>query len=887
MGYCMTRHVGKVLFLFTILVWIRSFACAREQASWPTPNPEARPGTRWTWLGSSFNEQDIRWNMEQYARAGIGTMEITPLYGVVGNEVTERSFLSPSWMEALRFIEEEGQKDGIQIDMNSGTGWPFGGPHVSIDDAAAKVVWFDTLVCGRDCHHLDVSVRDKNEQPFARLSRVMAYATTGEKKEVRDLTKYVNGNILTAEKAHLSDTQDYRLIALYCSRTRQQVKRAAPGGEGLVIDHFDKGAVSRYLERFDKAFRESGVPYPTTFFNDSYEVYGADWTPTLFEEFRKRRGYRLEDHLPELLGLAEDDNNQVLADYRETLGDLLLENFTQQWVRWAHERGVMVRNQAHGSPANILDGYATVDIPEIEGFGLSDFGIRGLRTDKGYTRKNDSDVSMLKYASSAAHVNGKPLTSSETFTWLTEHFRTSLSQCKPDLDLMFTCGVNRVFFHTTCYSPKDEPWPGWKFYASVDMSPTNTLWRDMPFFTQYIERCQHFLQMGQPDNDFLVYLPVHDMWRKRFGKRLLMQFSIHEMGQIAPEFIREVMAIDRLGFDCDYISDRQLLACSPTDKMIRTSAGICYKGLVLPDGCTLPREVQRFVERLKKKGVSVVYGVQESELRQITRAEEMKSRFGLRYIRRRNNEGYHYFITNLTPNDVHEEIPLSVDFRSARLYHPMDGRISPAQVRDGKVRIDLRSGESVILCTYAERQQDEDIPSESLYEPYCQLKNHHWVLSFTEEAPKVNRAFDLDSLRTWEGLDDDSVRVTMGTGIYTTTLQMTEEEMKYPAWRIDLGDVRESARLYINDRFIGCAWAVPYLLDFSNPFRVGENILRIEVTNLPANRIADMDRRGVPWRRFKDANVVDINYRQTTYADWQPVASGLAGDVVLYRGKRR
>ena len=170
---------------------------------------------------------------------------------------------------------------------------------------------------------------------------------------------------------------------------------------------------------------------------DSYEVYGANWTPRLLEEFAGRRAYRLEEKLPELLGYV-DDGNRTLADYRETLGELLYENFTCQWHDWANKHGVKVRNQAHGSPANLLDIYAAVDIPEIEGFGLSDFNIKGLRTDPGFTRKNDSDVSMLKYASSAAHVMGKPLTSSETFTWLTEHFRTSLSQMKPDLDLMFT-----------------------------------------------------------------------------------------------------------------------------------------------------------------------------------------------------------------------------------------------------------------------------------------------------------------------------------------------------------------------------------------------------------------------------------------------------------------
>ena len=166
----------------------------------------------------------------------------------------------------------------------------------------------------------------------------------------------------------------------------QKVKRAAPGGEGYVLDHFDKAAVSRYLSKFDKAFTVNGSKFPESFFNDSYEVYKANWTPTLLQEFEKRRGYKLEEHILELLGEKEDKDNQVLSDYRETLSEMLLENFTMQWTEWAHKHGSTTRNQAHGSPANLIDIYAAVDIPEIEGFGLSEFGIKGLRRDTGFTK---------------------------------------------------------------------------------------------------------------------------------------------------------------------------------------------------------------------------------------------------------------------------------------------------------------------------------------------------------------------------------------------------------------------------------------------------------------------------------------------------------------------
>jgi hypothetical protein len=123
----------------------------------------------------------------------------------------------------------------------------------------------------------------------------------------------------------------------------------------------------------------------------------------------------------------------------------------------------------------------------------------------------------------------------------------------------------------------------------------------------------------------------------------------------------------------------------------------------------------------------------------------------------------------------------------------------------------------------------------------------------------------------------------MGTGVYTTRFKLSKREDPKGPWMIDLGDVRESARVYINGQFIGCAWSVPFILSCRNALKVGDNELRIEVTNLPANRIADLDRRGVKWRKMEEINVVDINYQRTTYDTWDPVPSGLHTPVRLFR----
>lgn len=881
--------------LLTTLI-LASLSMTANAQLWPEVQQEAKAGARWWWLGSAVDKENLRWNMQEYANHGIGALEITPIYGVQGNEANNIPYLSDRWMEMLREVQKNGQELGIEVDMATGTGWPFGGPWVPLEESASKAVFVDTTFIGNEIQCLNLQAPEK-DAPYCRLNKVMAYW----RGEPYDVTAYMHDGKLTwspaeqlkaqiksatnntlkkALKLRLKEmeTAQWRVIAVYCRFGVMKVKRAAPGGMGLVIDHFDKKAVSNYLQHIEDAFERTKTPYPHTFFNDSYEVEAATWTPTLFEEFEKRRGYKLENYLRQLLS----GDTKILSDYRETLGDLLLENFTKQWTAWAHKHGAITRNQAHGSPANLIDCYAAVDIPEIEGFGLSEFGIKGLRQDPGKTRKNDSDFSMLKYAPSAAHICGKPYTSSETFTWLTEHFRTSLSQLKPDIDLMFCAGVNHMFFHGTCYSPKNDPWPGWKFYASIDMSPTNSIWRDAPYFMQYVERCQSFLQMGQPDNDFLVFLPVRDMWQKN-PQKLLMQFSIHAMGKLAPEFIQSILEIDRAGFDCDYISERLLMGVEYKDGMLQTAAGTRYKGLVIPGSGHMPESVKAHIDSLKAQGAYIIYGTRATDLMSATKPEAMKTECGLKAIRRKNATGYHYFIANLSPDDIEDKLPLAVSFKDAAWFNPLNGEIMPANISGDSIAIRLRSGESMILQTYNEPLADnQNLTAQS---QKSIIKNQivldgPWKLSFTEEAPKVNQTFTLTKPQVWNTLDNDSAKVTMGTGVYTTHMKLSKKDLA-GRWQIDLGDVRESARVYINGHFIGCAWCVPFVLDCKNALKAGDNEIRIEVTNLPANRIADYDRRGIKWRKMEEINVVDINYKRTTYDAWASVPSGLNSEVQL------
>ena len=901
---------------------------ATEDTDWPHITKESKPWTRWWWLGSDVDSANLTYNLEAFAKAGIGGVEITPIYGVKGREEHTIDYLSPEWMNMLDFTISEASRLEMGVDMNNGTGWPFGGPEVSVEDAATRAIFEEYELKGGEPLNQPIRVQNERQREHARLGKLIAYSTDGE---IVDITGNVSGEGMLEWSAPAG--KEYKLIALFIGKTRQQVKRAAPGGQGYVLNHFDKDAVARYFGKFDTAFTENGTPFPSTFFNDSYEVYGADWTPTLLDDFEQRRGYKLQDYFPEFLANGTTETSaRVISDYRETIGELLMENFTKPWTEWAHGHGVKTRNQAHGSPANLLDLYAAVDIPECESFGITDFDIPGLRKDS-IRKENDSDPTILKYASSAAHVTGKQFTSSETFTWLTEHFRTSLSQAKPEIDQMFTSGVNRVYFHGSTYSPQDAEWPGWKFYASVDMSPTNSIWRDAPAFFDYIARVQSFLQSGKPDNDFLLYLPIYDIWEEQRGN-YFTTFAIHGMRERLPDFCDAVDRIMECGYDLDYISDHYIRGTTVENGLLKTEGGTTYKALILPAVNFIPVETMEQITKIVQQGATVIFAENyPSDVPGLARLEERRGQFnellslfpevntfnevstgtvgkgtvitgddykqmlskwqeneesfvsemGGQLIRRSHDSGHIYFFSMLSNHPVDGWVTLGVNAESALFFDPMNGEKGLAATRKNNGRMEvymqLKPGESLILKTFKNKKvEDKEWP---YYKQavYNKVLNTGWSLQFVESEPEVTGNFQIDALGSWTDLNNETLEKNMGTGRYHRTFTLDKKpEAEY---LLSLGDVRESARVKINGQDAGTLYAVPFETTIGPLLQDGENSIEIEVTNLPANRISDYDRRGVEWRIFHEINFVSITYQPTLFDHWEVMPSGLLGPVTI------
>ena len=245
-------------------------------------------------------------------------------------------------------------------------------------------------------------------------------------------------------------------LIFIAGHTGQKVKRAAVGAEGWVLDPFSHQAVATHLhsvgEPLLKAF---GAIPPYGVFSDSLEAYGADWTAGLPAEFRKRRGYDLLPHLPELVAGDTPEAESLRHDWGKTLTELVDENYLTQINTWAIAHHSRFRSQTYGEPAVSLFSQRLVALPEGEGPQWRAF-------------------STLRWATSVNHLLGNQVTSAETFTWLhSPAFRATPLDMKAEVDLHFLIGVNQVIGHGWPYSPGQVGEPGWSLYAAAVFNDHN------------------------------------------------------------------------------------------------------------------------------------------------------------------------------------------------------------------------------------------------------------------------------------------------------------------------------------------------------------------------------------------------------------------------------
>jgi len=556
---------------------------------WPKATAETRPWAYHWWLGSAVDQDNLSKEFRRYREGGLGGVHIVPIYCAKGAEDRYIEYLSPRWMQMLTFAVEEGKRLGLGVDMTTGTGWCFGGPNVSRE-----------LGCrNRVVRSIDFPAEGKLpgdlRPPRVALQAVVALGPHGRRREITDRLR-PDGTLDWTPPAG-----DWTLYIMGHQFAGRMVKRAAPGGAGPMINPFCAESMQTYLERFTTAFEAPGVAKPRAMYHDSFE-YSGNWSPDLPAHFAKRRGYRIEDELPALAGQGDPARAaRVRCDVSETLSDMVIESVFPRWVEWCRARGTKTRNQAHGAPANWLDFYAVADIPETEMFGHGGPDPLVSRFDQ-HIAGADRDPLICKFASSAADVAGKRLVSAEAGTWLAEHFCETFEELKCEIDLFFLAGVNHIFYHGCVYSPDDAAWPGWLFYASTQMNPRNPLWREALTLNRYVTRCQSILQSGGPDNDVLLYWPIHDAWTRGVGN-----MSVHNKAALRGPLGDAAGTLWSRGYTFDYVSDRLLGTMKVSGGAIQGPGRASWQAVVVPHCRYMPHTTLAKLVGLAEQGATVIF----------------------------------------------------------------------------------------------------------------------------------------------------------------------------------------------------------------------------------------------------------------------------------------
>jgi len=916
-----SKHL-LITWLLAMCVAVTSSVAAQTvnelQRGFEHPPDDARIMMRWWWFGPSVTKAELEREMRLMKEGGIGGFEVQAVYPLWPDDpargIRNLPYLSDEFIEALRFTSAKAKELGLRMDLTLGSGWPYGGPSVSIADAAA-------------------TLRSDRVKVQTNMRRVpLPNVAPGEKLLAAFLGRFEGAAIAAGTLRELTDIHDnavwlpagvdagYEVMFFIAGRTGMQVKRPAVGAEGYVLNHLDAAATEHYLKNVgDRLMQAFPSDRPYAVFCDSLEVYNQDWTPDFLDQFQQRRGYDLKPYLPALIADIGPKTLDIRRDWGKTLTELYNERFLVPLHDWSKRNRTLLRVQNYGLPAVSLSGYANVDLPEGEGAQWKI--VRGTR-----------------WASSASHIYGRPVTSSETWTWLhSPVFRATPLDMKAEADRHFLMGINQLVGHGWPYTPEGVDYPGWRFYAAAVFDEKNPWWIVMPDITRYLQRASYLLRQGAPVNDVALYLPNDDGWAHfTSGNPHLIDILRDRVGT---DVISTILGS---GYGFDFFDDDILMKTGRIDQGQLVLGASRYRVVVLPAVERIPLETMRKLEEFVRNGGTVIAtrrrpelvpGMKATPAEQAELQETVKRLFAgpaakahfvedekevferkltsllqpdmalskpvpeIGFVHRRTADADLYFVANTSNAPQTVKATFRVPDADAESWNPVAGTHGPAFVEKSStggttVTLNLEPYGSRVFVLTAKRNAPLalDLAATSAIFPIDLSTG--WQVSMGDAA----KPFLMDQLQSWT--DNEATRYYSGTATYEREVRLPADFMVMGvSVRLDLGEgkavpeqnlrsgmqawfdppVREAAIVYVNDQRVGSVWCPPYALDVANFLRPGTNKIRIVVANLALNNMAG--------RRPPDYRLLNLRYGERFQAQdldkVQPIPSGLSGPIRL------
>lgn len=859
---------------------------AQIAAGFARPPADSRPLARWWWFGGAVEADEIVREIKAMKAGGFGGFEIQPVYPLSLDDpklgIRNKPYLSKDLLDMVSVAARTGREEGLRADLTLGSGWPFGGPHIDADLAASRVIKQD-LPAPAGAEAADLPAL----KPGERYVAAFVGSSPADAQTVQ-----ISGARAVFAKA----STDRTLYLVLQARTRQQVKRPTVGAEGFVLDHLNARAVRKHLDTVGEPLLAAfGDDRPHAIFSDSLEVYGANWTDDLLEQFQARRRYDLAPYLLDLF-VDSERSAAVRYDWSLTLSELVNERYLSQVSAWAKTRQTLFRSQTYGIPAVTLSSNRLVDLAEGEG---AEWRL----------------ATSTRWASSANHLYGQAVTSAESFTWLHKGaFRATPLDIKAEADVLLLQGVNQFVVHGWPYSPPKVPEPGWALYAAAVFNDHNPWWPVMADVNLYLQRLSWLLRQGENVADVALYVPTEDIMS---GFRPGKDVSINdELRKTFPAAILEGL-IDG-GYNFDLIDG---------DAILRR--GVRYPVLVLPH---IERIAPDVYDRIRAfaagGGIVVSVGAPPSKAPglkdagpQSRRVAELSAALfggqaegaviideagliqtlnglvppdlggaprGIGFVHRRLAGGDVYFVANTTNATIAAPLTFGAGAPGGQAWDPVTGAIE-----------DFRAGAEVRLAPFESRVF---VFGDGLATPVASRKiggerslplTGGWRL---EVGDKVVPAAAFGS---WT--EDPALQHYSGEGTYTRDLDLTAGDMAWPAIRLDLGaggpgvanerkgpgyyaqydaPVRDAAVVFVNGRRAGAIWCAPFRLDLKPYLKPGRNRLEIRVYNTAINSLAG--RPPADYTALR--NVYGDRFQPQNMSALTPLPSGLIGAPSLRFG---
>jgi len=695
-------------------------------------------------------------------------------------------------------------------------------------------------------------------------------------------------------------------------------------GYVLEVDWLSRKATDFHFKNLGELLvKEAGPLAGKTlkyFVTDSFEDGYPNWTDDFLKEFRKYRGYDPTPYLPvfagRIVGNAEI-SDRFLYDYRKTVADCFADNSFGRLAELTHPYGVKIQCEAAGPSWS-----GTVCMDGLKNLGRCDNPMGEFWNEpQGVVRDGQNLVG--KQTATASHVYGKRTASAEAFTG-GKHWQQSPGILKPIADRAFCEGINRFVFHTmTSTRPKDGL-PGYEYGAGTHFNPNVTWWQQAAEpWLKYVNRCQALLQRGLFVGDVLYY---NGDWAPNFvdikhtdpslGKGydydvcntevLLTRLSVKNGKIVLPDGMSyqllslpdiKTMPVEVIDKIKDLVEagatvvgpkperDPGLLNFPESDEHVRKIAGDLWGNI---DGVTVKERNAGHGRVITGKSLRDIL-MSDGILPDFKAVSPDTSTF-IDFIHRTTPEAELYFLANRKEKTEIINGIFRVQDRKPELWDPVSGKrwaLPEFQIKNGRttIPIEFKPYESMFILFPKKSSLTLKKESKNIINliPVCELTGP-WEVKFDKEwlypsdglsPEQFTGRFTFNELEDWTIRSEDALRHYSGTALYSKIFNVSN--LSVPGFKgliLDLGTVRESARVRLNGKDLGVVWCFPWWVDVSSAVKSGENRLEIEVVNLWPNRL--IGDASLPLEKRKTHTNV-ISYKP----DSPLLPSGLIGPVRL------